>query len=87
MTTIDIINKLAAEHSLTTGRAEMIISIIVERMTERMKTEGRVKINGFGEFKVIRNRLSSMIMKDQMLTKNRITFEPSTEFLSAINVT
>ena len=87
MTTIDIINKLAAEHSLTTGRAEMIISIIVERMTERMKAEGRVKINGFGEFKVIRNSLSSMIMNDRMLTRKRVTFEPSAEFLSAINAT
>ena len=86
MTTIDIINKLADEHSLTTGRAEMIISIIVERITERLKTEGSVMINGFGEFKVIRNSLSTMIMNDQMLSKNRVTFKPSGEFLSAINV-
>jgi len=86
MTTIDIINKLAADNNLTTGRAEMIISIIVDRMTERMKTEGRVKINGFGEFKVVRNSLSSMIMNDQLLIKNRVIFEQSDEFLSAINV-
>jgi len=85
MTTADIINKLTADHSLTAGRAEMIISIIVERITEKMKTEGKVNITGFGEFKVIRNSNSSKIMNDQMLSKNRINFFPSSEFLSAIN--
>jgi nucleoid DNA-binding protein len=85
MTTNDIINKLAAEHSLTTGRAEMIISIIVERMSERLKTEGRVKIDGFGEFKVVRNTPTFMIMSDQLISKNRIKFEPAREFLDFIN--
>jgi nucleoid DNA-binding protein len=85
MTTSDIINKLAEDHSLTTGRAEMILSIIVERITERLKSEGKVIINGFGEFKIIRKSLSSMIINDQMLSKNRITFTPSAEFLSVIN--
>jgi nucleoid DNA-binding protein len=85
MTNTDIINKLADDHSLTTGRAEMIISIIVERITERLKSDGKVSINGFGEFKIIKKSLSSMIMNDQMLSKNRITFTPSTEFLSVLN--
>ncbi|HEY3250647.1 MAG TPA: HU family DNA-binding protein [Ignavibacteria bacterium] len=85
MTTTDIVNKLAAEHSLTTGRAEMIISIIIERVTDKLKTEGRVKINDFGEFKLVRNSPTFMIMSDQLISKNRVIFEPSREFLNFIN--
>ena len=85
MTTSDIINMLASEHSLTTGRAEMIISIIIERITDRLKAEGRVKIEGFGEFRVIRNTPTFKIMSDQLISKNRIKFEPSGEFIDLVN--
>lgn len=85
MTITDIVNNLAAEHNLTTGRAEMIVSIIVERMSERLKNEGRVRIDGFGEFKVVRNTPTFMIMSDQLISKNRIKFEPAKEFLEFVN--
>ncbi len=85
MTTTDLINKLAAEHSLTTGRAEMIVSIVVERITEKLKTEGTVKVNEFGDFRAFRNSPSDLIANEQLLSKNRIVFEPGKTFLDTIN--
>jgi len=85
MTNIDIVNKLALNHNLTIGRAEMIISIIVERITERLISDGNVKINNFGEFKVVKDSLSGMIMSNNVLNKNRVIFEPDDKFLDTIN--
>ena len=50
MNTVDLINKVAQTSNLTTGRAEMIISIIAERITDTLKKEGSAVLNGFGEF-------------------------------------
>ena len=85
MTTSDIVNMLSQEHKLTSGRAEMILSIVVERITERLKSEGRVKIMNFGEFKLVRNTYSEMIISDHLTGKNRVIFEPCKEFLDEIN--
>jgi len=85
MTTNDIVNILSQEHNLTSGRAEMILSIVVERITERLKSEGRVKIVGFGEFKLVKNTFAEMIISDHLIGKNRVTFEPGNEFLEYIN--
>jgi nucleoid DNA-binding protein len=87
MTNTDIVNKIALEHNLTSGRAEMIINIIVERITERLVSDGSVKVNNFGEFKIVKNSLSEMIISDSMLNKKRVIFEPGKEFLDAINNT
>lgn len=85
MTHSDLTNKLAENHNLTTGRAEMIISIIVERITEKLLTGGHVRVENLGTFRVAKNSLSEMIMRDNVLNKNRIIFEPSDEFLNKIN--
>ncbi|HJY64494.1 MAG TPA: HU family DNA-binding protein [Ignavibacteria bacterium] len=86
MTTIDIINMLSTEHNLTSGRAEMILSIVVERITERLKSEGRVKIDNFGEFIVVKNTFAEMIISDHLTAKHRVVFEPGREFLDTINI-
>ena len=85
MTNADLVNKLAREHNLTSGRAEMIISIIVERITERLISDGNVNISNFGDFTVMKNSLSEMIMSDNVLNKNRVVFTPGKEFLDSIN--
>jgi nucleoid DNA-binding protein len=85
MTNSDLVNRLAEEHNLTSGRAEMIISIIVERITEKLIAEGHVLINDFGEFTVLKNSLSEMILSSNVLNRTRVVFTPGQEFLDAIN--
>ena len=89
MNTIDLVNKLAIEHDITTSRAEMIISIIVERLTEKLKKEGEVSIENFGTFTIKQKRaeMSSFLKLSEpiQLAKNHITFAPDTVFLQNIN--
>jgi len=89
MTTIDLINKLAVEHNITTGRAEMIVSILVERLVEKLKKDGEVKITNFGTFSIRRKEpVSSSYMKLNEpipMVKNHVTFFPDKIFLDHIN--
>ena len=89
MTTIDLINKLAVEHDITTGRAEMIVSILVERLVEKLKKDGEVKITNFGTFSIRRKEpVSSSYMKLNEpipMVKNHVTFFPDKIFLDHIN--
>ncbi len=89
MTTIDLINKLAVEHNITTGRAEMIVSILVERLVEKLKKDGEVKITNFGTFSIRRKEpVSSSYMKLNEpipMVKNHVTFFPDRIFLDHIN--
>ncbi len=89
MTTIDLINKLAVEHNITTGRAEMIISILVERMIEKLKKDGELVISNFGRFSIKRkDPESSSFMKLNEpipMAKNHVTFFPDRVFLDSIN--
>ncbi len=89
MTTIDLINKLAVEHNITTGRAEMIISILVERLLEKLKKDGEVVITNFGTFSIRRKEAdSSSFMKLNEpipMAKNHVTFYPDRVFLNKIN--
>lgn len=89
MTTIDLINKLAVEHNITTGRAEMIVSILVERLVEKLKKDGEVKITNFGTFSIRRKEpVSSSYVKLNEpipMVKNHVTFFPDRIFLDHIN--
>lgn len=89
MTTIDLINKLAVEHNITTGRAEMIISILVERMIEKLKKDGELEISNFGKFIIKRkDPVSPSFMKLNEpipMSKNHVTFFPDRVFLDSIN--
>lgn len=89
MTTIDLINKLAVEHNITTGRAEMIVSILVERMIEKLKKDGELVITNFGKFSIKRKEpVSSSFMKLNEpipMAKNHVTFFPDRVFLDSIN--
>ncbi|MFI5211716.1 MAG: HU family DNA-binding protein [Ignavibacteria bacterium] len=89
MNTIDLINKLSIEHNITTGRAEMILSIIVDRLIEKLKKEGEVQIENFGTFSIQQKKaeVSSFLKLSEpiQLAKNLITFLPDRVFLERIN--
>ncbi len=89
MNSLDLINKIAAKHAITTGRAEMILSIIVERLIEKLKEDGEVSMTNFGSFKIQRKKPESssyMKLNEPIpLEKNRVTFEPDRVFLETIN--
>ncbi|MCC6866279.1 MAG: HU family DNA-binding protein [Ignavibacteria bacterium] len=87
MTTIDLINKLAVEHNITTGRAEMIVSILVERLTEKLKKDGEVVINNFGTFSIRKKESGSFLKMDEslLMAKNKVVFLPDKYFLENIN--
>ncbi len=88
MNTIDLINKLAVSHNITTGRAEMIISITVERLIEKLKKDGETRIEDFGIFRIMRKKSDQNYMKlDEpvQLAKNVITFEPDLLFIEKLN--
>jgi DNA-binding protein HU-beta len=89
MNTIDLINKLAVNHNITTGRAEMIVSIMVERLVEKLKKDGDVKIINFGTFSIRRkepNSGSYMKMNEPIpMSRNHVSFYPDKYFLDNIN--
>lgn len=84
MNTIDLINRVAAENGLTAGRAEMIISIVVERISEKLKREGAVSIDNFGTFNVTSVK-PFKVGDNPHLYKNHIVFEPDKVFLDTLN--
>jgi nucleoid DNA-binding protein len=89
MNSIDLINKIAVKHAITTGRAEMILSIIVERLVEKLKEEGEVTLINFGSFRIQRKKpdVSSYMKLNEpiQLERNHVTFEPDRVFLENIN--
>lgn len=89
MTTIDLINKLAVEHNITTGRAEMIVSILVERLVEKLKKDGEVQITNFGTFSIRKKEPESSsylkLNEPIPMVKNHVTFFPDRIFLDNIN--
>jgi nucleoid DNA-binding protein len=89
MNTIDLINMLAVKHNITTGRAEMIMSIIVEKIVEKLKKEGNIGITSFGSFKIQQKQAevtSYLKMNEPIpLARNLVTFEPDKSFIEAIN--
>ena len=89
MNTIDLINKIAINNNITTGRAEMILSIIVERVIEKLKKDGELTVEDFGKFRIQQKKpeVSSYLKLSEpiQLAKNVVTFEPDSVFLKKIN--
>jgi len=84
MNTIDLINKIAVENNITGGRAEMIISIVFERISEKLKRDGRVEIDSFGIFSIT-SRKPFKVGDNPQLYRNHIVFEPDRMFLETLN--
>ena len=84
MNTIDLINKIAVDNAITSGRAEMIISIVIERISEKLKRDGTVEIEDFGKF-TITIRKPFKVGDSPHLFRNHIAFEPHKAFLDTLN--
>ncbi|MGA2669158.1 MAG: HU family DNA-binding protein [Ignavibacteria bacterium] len=86
MNTIDLINKVSANNRIATGRAEMIISIILEKIIDKLRKEGEVSIEDFGTFKLEKKEPGS----DYLSGYNKehgisVSFHPEKKFLDVIN--
>jgi nucleoid DNA-binding protein len=85
MNTVDLINRVAQSSNLTTGRAEMIISIITEKITDTLKKEGKVVLNNFGEFHLEKKKAGGSFSDASADLKNHVVFIPDKNFLDIIN--
>ncbi len=86
MNTVDMINKVAVSNNLTTGRAEMIISIITENITDKLKKDGLVEVENFGTFHTETKKISGSIFPESLAgSKKYIIFTPDKHFLDAVN--
>ncbi len=86
MNTIDLINKVAVSNNLTTGRAEMIISIITEKIADKLKKDGSATIENFGSFRIETRKIGGSIFTESLAgTKNYVVFTPAKQFLDAVN--
>ena len=86
MNTIDILTKVAEENKISTGRAEMILSIIVEKISDKLRKDGEVKINDFGTF-VVHSKKAGItgFGEQESAPRNYILFSPDKLFLDVIN--
>jgi len=85
MNTLDMINKVSEDNAITAGRAEMIISIVIERITEKLKKDGFVNIDGFGKFRITSIK-PFKVGDSPQLFKNHIVFDPDSAFLDNLNI-
>ena len=84
MNTIELIKKVSDTNNITTGRAEMIISIIFERITEKLKKDAEVYIPDFGKFNIM-SKKPNYGGQSRIFTNNYVEFQPDKRFLDNIN--
>ena len=84
MNTVELIKKISESNNMTYGRSEMILSIIFERLTEKLKKEGDVIIKNFGSFSVI-SKLPENASETSIFVKNQVKFNPDKSFLDIVN--
>ncbi len=82
MKTTDLINRIAMSNNISTGRAEMIITIIFEKISDELKKNIDVSIDNFGKFIMTEKKDHTGAFKD---SKKVIEFIPDQYFLSKIN--
>lgn len=86
MNTIELIKKVADTNNITTGRAEMIISIIFERITEKLKKDAEVSIPDFGKFNIMSKQPNfGGSGQSRIFANNYVEFNPDKRFLDNIN--
>jgi nucleoid DNA-binding protein len=86
MNTIDLINKVSANNTIATGRAEMIISIIIEKIIDKLRREGTVVLEDFGTFTLETKDQSANYMIDYgRKPKFSVVFSPNNKFLDVVN--
>lgn len=86
MDKFDIIKKIASSHGLPDSRSEMIVNIIIEKMTDTLKREGELKLNEFGSFKVrSQSQYSGTFTETKIFPKREVSFSPEKACLEIIN--
>ncbi|RPI17766.1 MAG: hypothetical protein EHM58_07895 [Ignavibacteriae bacterium] len=86
MNTVDILSKVAEANKISTGRAEMILSIIFEKISDKLRKEGEVKINDFGTFNIVNKKTGSTGFGSQSnVSRNYVVFMPDKPFKDIIN--
>ena len=87
MNTLELISNIAQKNDLTLGRAEMILSIIIERIMEKIKAGDSVSIPGFGTFKIASQASDSSYSYLNKTSSKRlyISFVPDAKFLDVVN--
>lgn len=88
MNTLDLVNKVAKENSITLGRAEMIVSIVMEKLLDKIKDEKFVSVPDFGNFELVKKSTppSFGVTKENIfISKNYVNFKPDKSFLDKIN--
>lgn len=86
MNTIEILTKVAEANKISTGRAEMILSIILEKVTEKLRKDGELSIEDFGTFKVhCKNITAPGFGAQKIHTRNFVLFTPDKPFKDIIN--
>ncbi len=86
MDKIDIIKRIADSHFLPESRSEMIINIIIEKIIDRLKREGEIKIEKFGTFSVkAQSKYPTSFSETTIFAKKEVTFAPDYNYLETIN--
>lgn len=86
MNTRDIIKKISESHNMPESRAEMIVNIIMEKITDKLKREGEVVLENFGSFKVItKSHVPGSFTETTIFPLNYVLFNPDKTFVNVIN--
>ncbi len=86
MNTVDIINRVSEANKISTGRAEMIISIIVEKITDKLRKDDEANIVNFGTFSLLKKKSAAVGFGDsEGPVRNYVRFIPEKPFLDIIN--
>jgi nucleoid DNA-binding protein len=87
MNTIDILTKVADDNKISTGRAEMILSIIIEKITDKLRKDREVKICDFGTFTIYnKNTGTTGFGAQKKQSRNYVLFTPDKPFKDVINL-
>jgi nucleoid DNA-binding protein len=86
MNTVDIINRISEANKISTGRAEMIISIIVEKITDKLRKDDEANIVNFGTFSLLKKKTAAAgFGNTEGPVRNYVRFIPEKPFLDIIN--
>lgn len=82
MKTADLINRIAISNNISIGRAEMIITIIFEKISDELKKNTGVSIDNFGKFILTEKHEPTGVFKD---SKKAVEFIADQNFILRIN--
>ena len=86
----DVLKKIYSNLGIPVVFSGKILELILQTITEGLNKNNKVKISGFGTFKIRKKKSrigrNPMTKKEyQIKSRNTVTFHPSTEIKSRIN--